>query len=124
MMTRDVLARFGLRRISPLQETLTILAGFGTGMLVGGGLGLLFSPRKGADLRAEIGRRGTALGRRGMDLGRRAGRRIIRRKSNGRLPDDPNAISRDELYEMAKELEIEGRSEMSKEELYEAVASR
>jgi hypothetical protein len=34
---------------------------------------------------------------------------------------DPGSMSRAELYELAKELEIEGRSKMSKAELGEAV---
>lgn len=34
---------------------------------------------------------------------------------------DPEEVTRDEVYEMAQELDIEGRSDMSKQELIEAV---
>ncbi|MDG5818519.1 Rho termination factor N-terminal domain-containing protein [Natronococcus sp. A-GB7] len=36
-------------------------------------------------------------------------------------PIDPEEVTRDEVYEMAKDLDIDGRSDMSKQELVEAV---
>jgi hypothetical protein len=43
------------RRASDL--VLPVLGMFGTGMLIGAGIGLLFAPRRGAELREHVGRR-------------------------------------------------------------------
>ena len=45
---------------------------------------------------------------------------------NGRLGGDGDLadLSKDELYERAKELDIKGRADMSKDELVEAAAPR
>lgn len=37
---------------------------------------------------------------------------------------DPEKVTRDEVYEMAQDLDIDGRSEMSKQELIEAVEAK
>jgi DNA end-binding protein Ku len=62
-------------------------------------------------LRASI----EAAGRSRSGSGR--GRRSGGRSSNGNL----DAMSKDELYELAKKADIPGRSDMSKDELVEAL---
>lgn len=53
----------------------------------------------------------------------RAARTVnARRSASGEAKDSSNAPSRDELYEQAKEMDIEGRSKMDKEQLENAIA--
>jgi hypothetical protein len=116
MTTDDVLARLGLQtRTSTADYLLPALGVFGAGMMLGAGLGLLFAPRPGSEMRAEIGRQAGRLGkpiRRVMD----------RLGHNGEGGEDFEQMSRDELYELARERGVEGRGRMSRQELIEAVA--
>jgi hypothetical protein len=81
--------------------------------------------------------KGSAMERgRGEDRAEEVAARTVnkQRREEGRTPSartagtgNPNASlderSRDELYNRAQELEIEGRSEMTKDELVEAIRS-
>jgi hypothetical protein len=63
--TDDILEAFGLQRVAPTGSyVLPALSFLGLGMIVGAGLGMLFAPRSGHDLRDTIGRRASKLGRR------------------------------------------------------------
>lgn len=108
MTTDDVLARLGLQtRMTTTDFLMPALGLFGAGLIVGAGLGLLFAPRPGHEMRAEIGRRAGTM------------RMPFRRgKSRGGSLEQ---MSREELYEIAKEHEIEGRGSMSRDELIDAV---
>lgn len=109
-MTRDeLLAHMGLqRRAGAAEYVLPALGVFGAGLLVGAGLGLLFAPKPGNELRHALGETAENY----MSRIRR------RRGSNG----DLDSMSRDELYQRAQELGIEGRSEMTKDELVAAIS--
>jgi gas vesicle protein len=110
MTTDDVLARLGLHtRMKTTDYMLPALGLFGAGLVVGAGLGLLFAPRPGHEMRAEIGRR---AGNMRMRMPFRRG------KGSGALEQ----MTREELYEIAKEHEIEGRGSMSRDELIDAVS--
>lgn len=109
MTTDDVLARLGLQtRMTTTDYIIPALGLFGAGLVVGAGIGLLFAPRPGHEMRAEIGRRAG-----NMRMPFRRGR-----MRGGSLEQ----MSREQLYEIAKEHEIEGRGSMSREELIDAVA--
>jgi hypothetical protein len=61
----------------------------------------------------------------GVALGALAGARLVvprvrRRQRRGHLDD----LTRDELYELARESDVEGRSGMTKDELISALRSR
>lgn len=63
--TDDLLEAFGLQKVAPTGAYLLPALGcLGLGMIVGAGLGMLFAPRSGHDLRDTIGRRANKLGRR------------------------------------------------------------
>lgn len=79
-----------------------------TGLLIGAGLGLMFAPKPGAELRAAL---------RGRVSKRLTGR--LSRIANGKPLED---MSRGKLYELAREQDVEGRSNMSKQELVEALS--
>jgi len=117
MTTDDVLARLGLQtRRTTTDFLLPALGVFGAGMMLGAGLGLLFAPRTGSEIRAEIGRQ---AGRFGKPL-----RRVMERvthSNGGEGGDDFEQMSRDELYELAREQGVEGRGRMTRQELIEAV---
>jgi gas vesicle protein len=82
---------------------------FGAGVAVGAGVALLIAPKSGARLRQDISDRASSLKHRVMP-------------GNGVIKTDKlEAMTRDELYERAKGLAIDGRSEMSKGELIEAI---
>ena len=109
MTTDDVLARLGLQtRMTTTDFIMPALGLFGAGLIVGAGLGLLFAPRPGHEMRAEIGRRAGNM------------RSPVRRGKAG--TGSLEQMSREELYEIAKEHEIEGRGSMSRDELIDAVA--
>jgi len=78
-------------------------------MLVGACIALLTAPKSGQQLRGDIGETAT-----------RIRERVAPGKSNGFNVD---TATREELYERAKDLDIEGRSEMNQTELAEAVRS-
>ena len=109
MTTDDVLSKFGLQtRTSASDMLLPALGIFGAGAVVGAGVALLLAPKSGAELRNDIGLGASRLKSRVMPNGR---------GSNNDLAD----LSRDELYERAREMDVDGRSDMSKAELLEAV---
>lgn len=113
MNQSDTINRFlnsvGLERRRSAVDFLWPAAGLvATGILVGAGLGLMFAPRPGAEIREGIRRRvGNALPGRGSSLSR-----------TKRLED----MTREELYELAREQDIEGRSSMSRRELVETLS--
>jgi hypothetical protein len=107
MTTDDVLARLGLEtRKTATDYLLPALGVFGAGLVVGAGVALMLAPKSGSELRGDLGR-----------TARRVKSRVMPR--NGTPPWDE--MTRDELYERAQALDIEGRSVMSKDELLSAV---
>ncbi len=109
----EILATIGLQTKKSLSDYLLPALGiFGVGIMVGSGIALLFAPKAGAELRGELGRGAGTL----------ASRIRLRRRRNGEI--DLQRLSKDELYERAKAMGIEGRSEMSREQLISAISSR
>lgn len=107
MNSDDVLARLGLQtRTTAADFLLPALGVFGVGILVGAGIALTVAPKSGREFRSDLGRTATRL---------RDRVRFSRRSIDG------EDMTRDELYSQAKELEIDGRSDMTKAELAEAV---
>jgi gas vesicle protein len=108
MTTDDMLARLGLQtRTSSLDLLLPALGVFGVGMLVGAGVALVLAPKSGSELRRDLGRGAASL------------RDRVRRDRDTVM--DLEAQTRDELYAQAQELDIEGRSDMTKAQLAKAV---
>lgn len=106
-LSDELLERMGLQpKVTPADYILPALGIFGAGMLVGAGVALMVTPKPGAELRSDI---------------RRAASRLRHRVSPGDA--DVSEMTRDELYAQAQELNIQGRSEMSKAELADAVRS-
>ena len=61
----DILERLGLQRVpSTGSYVLPALGFFGVGMLVGAGLGMIFAPKAGSELRGDIKHKASDLGRR------------------------------------------------------------
>ena len=59
------LAAIGLQpRRSATEFILPVIGIFGVGVLVGAGLGLMFAPKRGSELRGDIGRRVKSVGER------------------------------------------------------------
>jgi hypothetical protein len=50
----DVLHRLGLEEHTPTSDFLTGLGLFAVGMLVGAGLGVMFAPKPGAEIRSQL----------------------------------------------------------------------
>ena len=105
----DVLDKLGLQpRMTAADYMLPALGVFGAGALMGAGLALMLTPKSGRELRSDI-----------TDAAGRIKRRVISRgKSSG---VELGEMTREELYSRAQELDIEGRSDMSKAELLTAV---
>ncbi len=60
----DVLEAFGVQRVPPAGSyTLPALGFFGVGMLVGAGLGMIFAPKSGSELRDDLKHRASDIGR-------------------------------------------------------------
>jgi gas vesicle protein len=105
MNTDDMLARLGLQtRTTTADFLLPALGVFSVGALVGAGVALLVAPKAGNEMRQDIRRTAAKLGRR------------VRRNR-----DDLMEKTRDEIYAQAQDLEIDGRSDMTKSELADAV---
>lgn len=108
MNSDDMLARLGLQtRTTSVDFLLPALGIFGVGILVGAGVALTLAPKSGSDFRHDLRESAAKL------------RERVRR--NRDTLQDLESMSRDELYAQAQEMEIDGRSEMSKEELANAV---
>ncbi len=60
----DILNRLGLEEHTPTADFMTGLGLFAVGVLVGAGLGLLFAPRPGAEMRTRLGESLRARGER------------------------------------------------------------
>jgi hypothetical protein len=59
----DIAAAVGLQTRSPAGDVLTALEIFGTGMILGAGLALLFAPKPGDELRRTIADRVAGVGK-------------------------------------------------------------
>ena len=111
MTTDDVLASLGLQTRRNMTDFLMPALGvFGAGIMVGAGVALMLAPKSGAEFRGAIG-----------STARRLGRKVVPGKP--RILAGIDSMTRDELYEQAQELEIDGRSEMTKSELLDAIRS-
>jgi len=105
-----ILDRVGLqRRQGAAYHLWPALGVLGTGVLIGAGLGLMFAPKPGGELRRNLRRQAERF----------VPARLMPRTGNGHAYDE---MSREELYELAREREIEGRSHMSKAELIEILS--
>jgi hypothetical protein len=104
-----VLHSVGLeRRHTAIDYVLPAVGLVATGMLLGTGLGMIFAPKRGAELREGLRRRvSNGLPKR------------LSRIANGKPLEN---MSRGELYELAREQEVEGRSNMSKQELVDTLS--
>jgi hypothetical protein len=74
MMDRDVLLdRLGLERSTPAGDFFTGLGLFAIGVLVGAGLGLMFAPKRGDEMRSALNEAWRHRGRRAQDFQRDLG---------------------------------------------------
>jgi hypothetical protein len=74
MMDRDALLhRLGLEERSPASDFFTGLGLFAVGVLVGAGLGLMFAPKPGTEMRAAVGEAWRSRGTREPDYQRDLG---------------------------------------------------
>lgn len=94
----DILASMGLqRRRSAAGYVFTGLGMFGVGILTGAGLGLLFAPRTGREMRRELGTRMNDLGTKVGDATRQVTNKIKQKVS--RAKDDVTASLDEAMYE-------------------------
>ena len=137
--TDDVLSKLGLQmRASTTDYLFPVIGIFGAGILVGAGVALMFAPKSGAMLREDLGRKAMDLkdkavdlkdtvGRRAMDIKETVQQRVQRvMPGNGGMQEaleDLEAMTRQELYDRASEMNIERRSEMTKPQLIDAIRS-
>lgn len=137
--TDDVLSKLGLQmRASTTDYLFPVIGIFGAGILVGAGVALMFAPKSGAMLREDIGRKAMDLKEKAVDLKDTVGRRAMDIKDtvaqrvqrvmpgNGGMQEaleDLEAMTRQELYDRASEMNIERRSEMTKPQLIDAIRS-
>ncbi len=64
----DMLKRVGLEQRTPASDVFTGLGLFAVGVLVGAGLGLMFAPRRGDEMRQLVGEAWKNRGRAGQDF--------------------------------------------------------
>lgn len=84
-LDRDVLLeRLGLERRTPAGDFLTGLGLFSIGVLVGAGLGLIFAPKRGDEMRSALNEAWRSRSRRGQELQRDLG-------VEGGMPPAPTA---------------------------------
>ncbi len=84
-LDRDVLLeRLGLERRTPAGDFLTGLGLFSIGVLVGAGLGLIFAPKRGDEMRSALNEAWRSRARRGQELQRDLG-------VEGGMPPAPTA---------------------------------
>jgi hypothetical protein len=69
----DLLERVGLERRTPAGDIMTGLGLFAVGVLVGAGLGLMFAPKRGDEIRSALNDAWRHRGRRAQDFGRDLG---------------------------------------------------
>lgn len=70
----DVLHRLGLEEHTPTADFFTGLGLFAVGVLVGAGLGLMFAPKPGVEMRSQLGETLRNRGGRAVDeMGQRLG---------------------------------------------------
>jgi hypothetical protein len=73
-LDRDVmLDRLGLERRTPTGDFFTGLGLFSVGVLVGAGLGLMFAPKRGDEMRSALNEAWRSRGRRSQDFQRDVG---------------------------------------------------
>lgn len=124
MNTNDILHQFGLQTRKSAKDYLAPALGIlGAGAAVGAGLSLLLAPKSGKELRGDIKERAVNLKDRAVSLKDSA--TTLKDRVADRLAGGPNLVemTREELYEEARELDVHGRSDMTKQELLEAVQS-
>lgn len=74
IQANDILEKIGLQKVpSTTSYVLPAIGLFGVGMIVGAGLGMLFAPRSGHDLREDIGSKASDLARKVGMTGRGRG---------------------------------------------------
>jgi gas vesicle protein len=74
MLDRDMLLdRLGLERRTPTGDFFTGLGLFSIGVLVGAGLGLMFAPKRGDEIRSALNEAWRNRARRGQDFQRDLG---------------------------------------------------
>ncbi len=74
MWDRDaLLERMGLEKRSPAADFFTGLGLFSVGVLVGAGLGLMFAPKRGEEMRSQLNEAWRNRGRREQDFQRDLG---------------------------------------------------
>ncbi len=66
--TDDLLERVGLERRTPAGDIMTGLGLFAVGVLVGAGLGLMFAPKRGDEIRSALNEAWRNRGRRSPDF--------------------------------------------------------
>jgi hypothetical protein len=71
--TERLLRRIGLEQRSPTSDVFSGLGLFAVGVLVGAGLGLMFAPKKGEEIRQVMNDAWRNRGRRGQDFNRQVG---------------------------------------------------
>jgi hypothetical protein len=69
----DLLERVGLERRTPAGDIMTGLGLFAVGVLVGAGLGLMFAPKRGDEIRSALNDAWRHRGRRAQDFQRDLG---------------------------------------------------
>jgi hypothetical protein len=69
----EMLKRIGLEQRSPTGDVFTGLGLFAVGVLVGAGLGLMFAPKRGDEMRQLVGEAWKGRGRQGQDFERHMG---------------------------------------------------
>jgi hypothetical protein len=72
----DVLNRMGLEERSPMADFFTGLGLFAVGVLVGTGLGIIFAPKPGAEMRSQLGERVRRGTRRAEEFGQQMGAEV------------------------------------------------
>ncbi|OFX24103.1 MAG: hypothetical protein A2V77_03395 [Anaeromyxobacter sp. RBG_16_69_14] len=67
----DALRRIGLERNTPMTDFFGGLGLFAVGLLVGAGLGIIFAPKPGVEMRSQLGDRFRRSGRRAEEYAQR-----------------------------------------------------
>jgi hypothetical protein len=123
----DVLAKLGLQtRMSARDYLVPAISIFGLGLLVGAGIVVLSQPRLRQQIRERV-RRGAEKVR---DMGEQAREKMedaaehIKEKvtGNGRhAQEDFQSMTREQLHERAKSMNLQTRANMTKTELIDAI---